>query len=125
MYVLSLTQRKRQKPRDGSTAQTKSAAESAKQMMLQKRWSRRINYDVLNNLFPDASAAQPGGPSGAEADVALDANEPEEDLDDDDDVDDDDAPTSKRARVDEHDWRRLGGLPPAQTLEEEYDEYDL
>ncbi|WFD07143.1 transcription factor TFIIIB subunit brf1 [Malassezia vespertilionis] len=52
--------RKRQKPRDGTTAPTKSAAESAKQMMLQKRWSRRINYDVLNSLFPGGSDAQLG-----------------------------------------------------------------
>jgi transcription factor IIIB subunit 2 len=49
-------------PRDASTAMhTSSAAESAKMMLKQKQFSKKINYDALNNLFPGAK--QVGGSS--------------------------------------------------------------
>ena len=123
-YVPLLTQRKRQKPRDGTTAPTKSAAESAKQMMQQKRWSRRINYDVLNNLFPGGGAAPSRTSKNAASDVqngpAPDEEELSEEEDEDDDDDDEDAPHAKRSRHDDaSDWRRLGGLPLNQP---EYDD---
>ncbi|TKY90721.1 hypothetical protein EX895_000719 [Sporisorium graminicola] len=50
-------------PRDASTAMhNTSAAESAKMMLKQKQFSKKINYDALNNLFPGAKT--PGGASG-------------------------------------------------------------
>ncbi|CBQ67902.1 related to BRF1-TFIIIB subunit, 70 kD [Sporisorium reilianum SRZ2] len=50
-------------PRDASTAMhNTSAAESAKMMLKQKQFSKKINYDALNNLFPGAKI--PGGTSG-------------------------------------------------------------
>ena len=39
-----------------------SAAESAKMMLKQKQFSKKINYDALNNLFPGAKVV--GGGSG-------------------------------------------------------------
>ena len=49
-------------PRDASTAMhNTSAAESAKMMLKQKQFSKKINYDALNNLFPGAKV--PGGAS--------------------------------------------------------------
>lgn len=115
--------RKRQKPRDGSTAPTGSAAESAKQMMQQKRWSRRINYDVLNSLFPESKdesrepqSAQPAeNAAGGEDDEDDDDEEEEEE-----EEDDDDAP-AKRART-EPDWMAMHGLerPTEDTYEDGY-----
>lgn len=50
-------------PRDASTAMhNTSAAESAKMMLKQKQFSKKINYDALNNLFPGAKVV--GGASG-------------------------------------------------------------
>ncbi|SAM68624.1 related to BRF1-TFIIIB subunit, 70 kD [Ustilago bromivora] len=50
-------------PRDASTAMhNTSAAESAKMMLKQKQFSKKINYDALNNLFPGAKVV--GGGSG-------------------------------------------------------------
>ena len=98
--------RKRQKPRDGSTAPTNSAAESAKQMMQQKRWSRRINYDVLNSLFPSNKDKDSGGVAAPDtAHSALPAEEEDEDEEEDDNDDDDDEEghTTKRARS-TNDW---------------------
>ena len=112
--------RKRHKPRDGTTAPTSSAAESAKQMMQQKRWSRRINYDVLNSLFPSAKGKEDtGSASGARKahgstneDDGIDEDDDEDD-DVDEEVDEDDtvgpSSSTKRARLDE-DWMALGGL---------------
>ncbi|WFC98960.1 transcription factor TFIIIB subunit brf1 [Malassezia yamatoensis] len=132
---LELIQRKRQKPRDASTAPTKSAAESAKQMMQQKRWSRRINYDVLNSLFAkpnesrftshhQRSAHEPVDRSLRDSEQEDgDQEEQLEDEDDDDDDDDDDTPSAKRARAETMDWRKLGNLPPAPT-ETGYDAED-
>ena len=113
-------QRKRQKPRDGTTAPTGSAAESAKQLMQQKRWSRRINYDVLNNLFPGSkdkpqSGTQIGAPAQA---PTQEDDDDDEDEDEDEEDDQDDVPT-KRARV-ATDWMQLGGL--ARPAEDDYGE---
>lgn len=117
--------RKRQKPRDGTTAPTKSAAESAKKMMQQKRWSRRINYDVLNNLFPGAEGAhgadadasahagpKRGMPQKRDATAAALGGDMSESDDDDVDADDDnalDAHHSTRTSR-QTDWMSLGGL---------------
>ncbi|KAI3620585.1 hypothetical protein CBS9595_002552 [Malassezia furfur] len=114
----------RSKPRDGTTAPTKSAAESAKQMMLQKRWSRRINYDVLNSLFPGGNGPQSNtSKSGQPTNVPA-----EEELSDDEEDSDDDLgdaePQAKRTRTDTSDWRSLGGLPPAPS-EADYDEEEV
>ena len=52
-HVLTLhssLQRKRKAPRDSSTAAV-SAAESTKQMMKKKQFSRKINYDALGDIF--------------------------------------------------------------------------
>ncbi|SPO20167.1 related to BRF1 - TFIIIB subunit, 70 kD [Ustilago trichophora] len=50
-------------PRDASTAMhNTSAAESAKMMLKQKQFSKKINYDALNNLFPGAKVV--GGGNG-------------------------------------------------------------
>jgi transcription factor IIIB subunit 2 len=46
----SSLQRKRKAPRDSSTAAV-SAAESTKQMMKKKQFSRKINYDALGDIF--------------------------------------------------------------------------
>lgn len=114
--------RKRQKPRDGSTAPTNSAAESAKQMMQQKRWSRRINYDVLNSLFPSNKDKDSGGVAAPDtAHSALPAEEEDEDEEEDDNDDDDDeeGQTTKRARS-TNDWMRLSGLASHADDEEDH-----
>ncbi|KAN0063535.1 transcription factor TFIIIB subunit brf1 [Thecaphora frezii] len=51
-------------PRDASTATHQSAAESAKQMFKQKSFSKKINYDALNSLFPGAKRLGEGSGSG-------------------------------------------------------------
>lgn len=118
--------RKRQKPRDATTAPTGSAAESAKQMMQQKRWSRRINYDVLNSLFPStqSSSKDPQHPSSKTVgeDAPEDIAALEEDTEEESDEDDEGGHTSKRTRT-EDDWMALGGLRrPASDDEEDYNE---
>ena len=114
-------QRKRQKPRDGTTAPTKSAAESAKQMMQQKRWSRRINYDVLNSLFPSATESGESGaaavtgtgvPPVAGAAEPSDASEEEDEEEAEVEAD----PAAKRARLDNADWL---GFRRAQAAQDE------
>ena len=113
--------RKRQKPRDGSTAPTNSAAESAKQMMQQKRWSRRINYDVLNSLFPSNKDKDSGGVAAPDtAHSALPAEEEDEDEEEDDnDDDDEEGHATKRARS-TNDWMRLSGLASHAGDEEDH-----
>ena len=114
--------RKRQKPRDGSTAPTNSAAESAKQMMQQKRWSRRINYDVLNNLFPSNKDKDSGGvaaPDTAHSALPAEEEEDDEEEDDNDDDDDEEGHTTKRARS-TNDWMRLSGLASHADDEEDH-----
>ena len=113
--------RKRQKPRDGSTAPTNSAAESAKQMMQQKRWSRRINYDVLNSLFPSNKDKDSGGVAAPDtAHSALPAEEEDEDEEEDDnDDDDEEGHATKRARS-TNDWMRLSGLASHADDEEDH-----
>lgn len=44
------TRRKRSKPRDSSAAPS-TAAESTKQMLRKKKFSRRLNYDKISSLF--------------------------------------------------------------------------
>ena len=115
--------RKRQKPRDGSTAPTNSAAESAKQMMQQKRWSRRINYDVLNSLFPSNKDKDSGVATASDtAPSDLPAEEEDEDEDeeeDDNDDDDEEGHATKRARS-TNDWMRLSGLASHAGDEEDH-----
>ena len=113
--------RKRQKPRDGSTAPTNSAAESAKQMMQQKRWSRRINYDVLNSLFPSNKDKESGAAAASDtAPSDLPAEEEDEDEEDDDnDDDDEEGHATKRARS-TNDWMRLSGLASHAGDEEDH-----
>lgn len=53
------TRRKRSRPRDSSTAPS-TAAESTKQMLRKKKFSRRLNYDKINLLFDnDQSPMKP------------------------------------------------------------------
>ena len=113
--------RKRQKPRDGSTAPTSSAAESAKQMMQQKRWSRRINYDVLNSLFPSNKDKESGVATASDtAPSDLPAEEEDEDEEEDDnDDDDEEGHATKRARS-TNDWMRLSGLASHAGDEEDH-----
>ena len=118
--------RKRQKPRDGTTAPTNSAAESAKQMMQQKRWSRRINYDVLNSLFPGESSKDFGAGAKSGSHDRTHALRPgtgdmDELSEDDDDDDDDESHRSKRTRT-EDDWMALGGL--TRQIADEDDDAD-
>lgn len=119
--------RKRQKPRDATTAPTGSAAESAKQMMQQKRWSRRINYDVLNSLFPSTQGSskdslhartKPAGEDAQDDAAAL------EDTEEESDEDDEDGHNSKRARTGD-DWMALGGLRrPSMEDEVDYNDHE-
>lgn len=114
-------QRKRQKPRDGTTAPTKSAAESAKQMMQQKRWSRRINYDVLNSLFPSATESGESGAAavtGAGVPPVAGAAEPSDasEEEDEEEAEDEADPAAKRARLDNADWL---GFRRAQAAQDE------
>ncbi|WFD26297.1 transcription factor TFIIIB subunit brf1 [Malassezia nana] len=114
--------RKRQKPRDATTAPTGSAAESAKQMMQQKRWSRRINYDVLNSLFPSTQGNSKDARLGSKptgVDVPDDVAALEGDTEGESDEDDDDRHASKRSRT-ENDWMALGGLQ-RPSMEDEMD----
>ncbi|WFD22317.1 transcription factor TFIIIB subunit brf1 [Malassezia equina] len=120
--------RKRQKPRDATTAPTGSAAESAKQMMQQKRWSRRINYDVLNSLFPSTQGSSKDSlyartkPAGEDA--QDDAAALEEDTEEESDEDDEDGHNSKRARTGD-DWMALGGLRrPSMEDEVDYNDHE-
>lgn len=53
-------------PRDASTAMhNTSAAESAKIMLKQKQFSKKINYDALNNLFPGAKVISGASSKGS------------------------------------------------------------
>ncbi|WFD32254.1 transcription factor TFIIIB subunit brf1 [Malassezia sp. CBS 17886] len=115
--------RKRQKPRDGTTAPTRSAAESAKQMMLQKRWSRRINYDVLNNLFPSAGGGADTASAVPRPTGASDTLGAEDDSDDDASDDDDDEPHAKRARSGPT-WLPPGSAARQATEDNYADDYD-
>lgn len=91
--------------------------------MLQKRWSRRINYDVLNSLFPGGNGPQPSSSKNTTTtDAAPTAEEVSEDDEDSDEDLDEDEPNAKRARNDPNDWRSLGGLPPAPAEAEYEDE---
>lgn len=55
-------------PRDASTAMhNSSAAESAKMMLKQKQFSKKINYEALNSLFPGGKDAAGGSALNAEA----------------------------------------------------------
>lgn len=119
--------RKRQKPRDATTAPTGSAAESAKQMMQQKRWSRRINYDVLNSLFPSTQGSSKDSlhartkPAGEDAQDDAGALE---DTEEESDEDDEDGHNSKRARTGD-DWMALGGLRrPSMEDEVDYNDHE-
>ena len=107
----------------GSTAPTSSAAESAKQMMQQKRWSRRINYDVLNSLFPSNKDKESGVATASDtAPSDLPAEEEDEDEDeeeDDNDDDDEEGHATKRARS-TNDWMRLSGLASHAGDEEDH-----
>ena len=44
-------QRKRTKPRDSTNAQGESAADSTTQLFAKKRFSKKINYDAIQDLF--------------------------------------------------------------------------
>jgi len=118
--------RKRQKPRDATTAPTGSAAESAKQMMQQKRWSRRINYDVLNSLFPSTQGSNKDSQNTRSRAIGENAPEDEaafeEDTEEGSDEDDENGHTSKRSRT-EDDWMALGGLRrPAMDDDVDYND---
>jgi len=49
--VDSLDQRKRNKPRDASTARGETAIEATKELLKKKKVSKKLNYDVLEGLF--------------------------------------------------------------------------
>ncbi|KAL4403011.1 transcription factor TFIIIB subunit BBrf1 [Malassezia pachydermatis] len=125
--------RKRQKPRDGTTAPTQSAAESAKQMMQQKRWSRRINYDVLNSLFPGAHGTgkenlAPNTKVAASQATTTNPRDMEDDSEEEEDESQDegdagDGPLSKRSRT-SSDWMALGGLTRPEEEDTYADDYD-
>ncbi|KAE8226310.1 hypothetical protein CF319_g1075 [Tilletia indica] len=94
-------QRKR-KPRDSSTPMARTAAEATQKMMQQnKKFSRKLNYDILNSMFdqkPSASGSskqkgkdRSGSSSSRRQKEAVDEDEDDDD-DDDDDADKDDDP---------------------------------
>ncbi|KAL9933286.1 hypothetical protein V8E36_008004 [Tilletia maclaganii] len=87
-------QRKR-KPRDSSTPMARTAAEATQKMMQQnKKFSRKLNYDILNSMFQDkkgsSSKSSKGKGKGKERSRRGYAAASEEDDDDDDDEDEDD-----------------------------------
>jgi transcription factor IIIB subunit 2 len=61
---VSAAQRKRTKPRDGTTATGINAADATSKMLEKKKFSKKINYDAINNLFnagSDAGSTVGGG----------------------------------------------------------------
>lgn len=62
------SQRKRHRPRDSQNAQGTSAADATKQLLTKKRFSKKINYQAIENLFGDESAASSVAGSAAGSD---------------------------------------------------------
>ncbi|ORY88110.1 hypothetical protein BCR35DRAFT_31816 [Leucosporidium creatinivorum] len=62
--------RKRHRPRDSQNAQGTSAADATKQLLTKKRFSKKINYQAIENLFgkgtPASSVAGSSAGSGSE-----------------------------------------------------------
>lgn len=84
--------RKRNKPKDSSTATGGNAAEAAKTMLSKKRFSKKINYAAIDELFKDVGSnagSKPGTPR--------------------DQVDDDDDSDSDASDEDEEDGRQAAG----------------
>jgi hypothetical protein len=55
-FLCSVTwQRKTQKPRDSTNARGSTPAESARLLLQKRKFSRRINYKVVDQLFSDSS----------------------------------------------------------------------
>ena len=86
-------------PRDASTAMHNSAAESAKMMFKQKQFSKKINYDALNSLFPGASSKMAGkkrakGKRGRQ----MSSDEDEDDDDDEDEEEQQRAAAKKKGK---------------------------
>lgn len=71
--------RKRQKPRDSSTAPS-TAAESTKQMMRKRNFSKRLNYDVINSLFEGGDSTSAGASIPRHKRSLSDAEDEEEDV---------------------------------------------
>ncbi|KAK0528083.1 transcription factor TFIIIB subunit brf1 [Tilletia horrida] len=84
-------QRKR-KPRDSSTPMASTAAEATQKMMQQnKKFSRKLNYDILNAMFdPSKVGSSKGAGKGKQRSSRQHAPQSDEDDDDDEDEDDED-----------------------------------
>lgn len=52
-------QRKRNRPKDASTATGETAADATKQMLEKKKFSKKINYDAIKSLF-DKNGSEAG-----------------------------------------------------------------
>lgn len=61
--------RKRNKPRDSRTAQGTDAADATRQMLAKKRFSKKINYAAIDELFKD-KASERGSERGGGSTVA-------------------------------------------------------
>ncbi|GAA5849761.1 hypothetical protein JCM8547_000555 [Rhodosporidiobolus lusitaniae] len=112
--------RKRTKPRDGTTATGINAADATSKMLEKKKFSKKINYDAIKNLF-NAGDSDAGSTIGGGRAMSSRAGSDGED-DDEDGEDDDDEPfigqrygrkekRRKRAPIatPEPTWRRNGG----------------
>lgn len=53
LFLTSRQQRKRTKPRDSTNAQGETAADSTTQLFAKKRFSKKINYAAIEDLFAD------------------------------------------------------------------------
>ncbi|KAK0564207.1 transcription factor TFIIIB subunit brf1 [Tilletia horrida] len=83
-------QRKR-KPRDSSTPMARTAAEATQKMMQQnKKFSRKLNYDILNAMFDQKPSAKAGGSkSKGHSQSSRNSRRDESDQDDDDEDEND------------------------------------
>lgn len=73
-------QRKRTKPRDGANATGLTAADATTKMLEKKKFSKKINYDAIRNLF-NASGSDAGSTYGGAASSVRGGADGEEDDD--------------------------------------------
>lgn len=59
LIIARNTQRKRNKPKDASTATGTTAADATQKMLEKKKFSKKINYDAIKNLF-DKNGSEAG-----------------------------------------------------------------
>jgi len=60
--------RKRNKPRDTTTALGTDAADATRQMLAKKRFSKKINYAAINDLFKDKTSERGSTVAGSDVD---------------------------------------------------------